>query len=245
MTPFVAEFSGTALMMLLGNGVVANAILGRTKGHHGGAILITVGWALAVFAAVSTVGSFSGAHLNPAITMALALCGKFKWSLVPVYVCAQMLGACFGAILVWLVYRPHFACTSDQETKRAVFCTSPAIRSTWDNLLAEIIATFVLVFVVLFLAAASIGLGALDAVPVSLLVLAIGASLGGPTGYAINPARDLAPRLMHALLPMPGGKGHSDWGYAWIPVVGPLIGAALAALLYSLLRGPVAALPVH
>jgi glycerol uptake facilitator protein len=243
MTPFVGELTGTALMMLLGNGVVANVVLARTKGHGGGTIVITFGWAMAVFAAVSTVGTFSGAHLNPAITLALALTGKFQWNLVPSYIAAQFLGACLGAFLVWLVYRPHFGATENRDDKLAVFCTSPGIRAPLDNLLSEIVGTFVLVFVVLFLAAASFGLGALDALPVSLLVLAIGVSLGGPTGYAINPARDLGPRLMHALLPIPAGKRDSDWTYAWIPVLGPLLGAALAASLYLLLRGHATALP--
>jgi len=237
MTPFVGELTGTALMMLLGNGVVANVLLARTKGHGGGTIVITLGWAMAVFAAVSTVGTVSGAHLNPAITLGLAFAGKFQWSRVPAYMATQFLGACLGAFLVWLVYRRHFGATENRDDKLAVFCTSPSIRAPWDNLLSEILGTFVLVFVVLFFAAASVGLGALDAFPVSLLVLGIGMSLGGTTGYAINPARDLGPRLMHAWLPMPGGKRDSDWGYAWIPIIGPLLGAALAAGLYLLLHG--------
>ena len=236
MTPFVGELTGTALMMLLGNGVVANVVLARTKGHGGGTIAITFGWAMAVFAAVSTVGTFSGAHLNPAVTVGLALAGKFRWHLVPAYIAAQIIGACLGAFLVWLVYRRHFGATENRDDKLAVFCTSPSIRAPLDNLVAEVVGTFVLVFVVLFLAAASFGLGALDALPVSLLVLGIGLSLGGPTGYAINPARDFGPRLMHALLPMPAGKRDSDWSYAWIPIVGPLLGAALAASLYLLLK---------
>lgn len=236
MTPFAGELIGTALMMLLGNGVVANVLLAHTKGHGGGAILVTVGWAVAVFAAVSTVAAASGAHLNPAITLALAVTGRFPWTLVPGYVAAQFLGASLGALLVWLVYRPHFGASHNPDDKLAVFCTSPGIRSPFDNLVAEIVGTFVLVFVVLFLAAASVGLGSLDALPVSILVLAIGVSLGGPTGYAINPARDLGPRLMHALLPLRGGKRDSDWGYAWVPVVGPLLGGSLAAGVYLLLR---------
>jgi glycerol uptake facilitator protein len=237
MTPFAGELIGTALMMLLGNGVVANVLLAHTKGHGGGTIVITVGWAVAVFAAVSTVAAASGAHLNPAITLALAVAGKFQWRLVPAYFAAQFLGACLGAFLVWLVYRRHFDATDDRDAKLAVFCTSPAIRAPLDNLMTEIIGTFVLVFVVLFLAAASVGLGSLDALPVSILVLAIGVSLGGPTGYAINPARDLGPRLMHSLLPISAGRPNSDWGYAWVPVVGPLLGGVLAAGVYLLLRG--------
>ncbi len=238
MNPVAGEVIGTALMMLLGNGVVANVVLARTKGHGGGTIVITLGWAMAVFVGVSTVGAFSGAHLNPVITLSLATVGKFQWNRVPGYIAAQFFGACIGASLAWLVYRPHFGATESRDAKLAVFCTSPGIRGTFENLVAEIVGTFVLVFVVLYLAAASFGLGALDALPVSLLVLGIGMSLGGPTGYAINPARDLGPRLMHALLPMPGGKRDSDWSYAWIPVVGPLLGGSLAVGAYLLLRVP-------
>jgi len=238
MNPFLGELIGTALLILLGNGVVANVVLARTKGHGGGLIAITFGWAMAVFVSVSAVGAFSGAHLNPAVTLGLAIAGKFAWSHVPAYIAAQFLGACIGAGLVWLVYRAHFGVTPDVSDKLAVFCTSPGIRGALQNLVAEIVGSLVLVFVVLFLAVSSFGLGALDALPVGLLVLAIGLSLGGPTGYAINPVRDLGPRLMHALLPIPGGKRDSDWGYAWIPVVGPLLGGAMAAGLYLLLSDP-------
>jgi glycerol uptake facilitator protein len=238
MTPFLAEFIGTAMLILLGNGVVGNVVLAGTKGNGSGWIVITWGWGMAVFVAVFTMAAFSGAHINPAVSLGLAIAGKFDWALVPGYVTAQFLGAMLGAALVWLVYRPHFACTDDPDLKLACFCTAPAIRDPISNLISEIIGTFVLVFAVLFLAVSVFGLGALDALPVGLLVLAIGLSLGGTTGYAINPARDLGPRIIHALLPMPGGKGDSDWGYAWIPVVGPLIGAALAAGLYLLLQDP-------
>lgn len=176
--------------------------------------MITWGWGMAVFVAVFTVAAFSGAHINPAVTIALAIVGKFEWSGVPAYIAAQFLGAFIGAFLVWLFYRPHFALTEDKDLKLACFCTAPAVKDTLSNLASEIIGTFLLVFAVLFLAVSVFGLGALDALPVGLLVLAIGLGLGGTTGYAINPARDLGPRIMHAILPMPGGKRDSDWGYA-------------------------------
>lgn len=238
MTPFLGEIIGTAMLILLGDGVVANVVLNGTKGNNSGWIVITFGWAMAVFVAVSMVGVFSGAHLNPAVTVGLAIAGKFDWALVPSYILAQFIGAFIGAALVWLVYRPHFAATEDRDAKLAVFCTGPAIRDVASNLISEIVGTFALVITVLFLAVSTFGLGALDALPVGLLVLGIGLSLGGTTGYAINPARDLGPRIMHAILPMPGGKRDSDWGYAWIPVVGPLIGGTLAALLYLALQDP-------
>ena len=193
---------------------------------------------MAVFVAVFSVAAFSGAHLNPAVSVGLAIAGKFAWAKVPLYVLAQFLGAFIGSFLVWLIYRQHFAITEDKDLKLACFCTGPALRSAPNNLISEIVGTFVLVYAVLFLAVSVFGLGALDALPVGLLVLAIGLSLGGTTGYAINPARDLGPRIIHALLPMPGGKRDSDWGYAWIPVVGPLIGAGLAAVLYLVLADP-------
>ena len=242
MTPFIAEIIGTMLLILLGDGVVANVVLRGTKGAASGWIVITLGWGMAVFVGVFAVAFYSGAHLNPAVTVGLAAAGKFPWADVPLYVAAQFVGAALGAVLVWLHYRLHFAATVDADAKLAVFCTGPAIRSTGTNFLSEVIGTFVLVFGVLYLAAPNVagmdgaqgGLGALDALPVGLLVLAIGLSLGGTTGYAINPARDLSPRLMHALLPIPG-KRDSDWGYAWIPVAGPLAGGVLAALLYLLL----------
>lgn len=238
MTPFFGELIGTALLILLGNGVVANVLLSGTKGQNGGWIVIVWGWGMAVFVAVFTVAAFSGAHLNPAVSVGLAVAGKFEWGQVPAYVLAQFIGAMIGALLVWLTYWPHFARTEDPDLKLACFCTGPAVRNAPSNLFSEIIGAFVLVFAVLFLAVSVFGLGALDALPVGLLVLAIGLSLGGTTGYAINPARDLGPRIVHALLPMPGGKRDSDWGYAWVPVVGPLIGAGLAGLLYLLLQDP-------
>lgn len=237
MTPFLGELIGTTILLLLGNGVVANVVLSDTKGQGAGWIVIAWGWAMAVFVAVFTVAAFSGAHLNPAVTLALAIAGKFAWGDVPGYIAAQFLGGALGATLVWLVYRDHFARTEDADLKLAVFCTGPAIRNPVSNLVSEIVGTFVLAFAVLFLAVAVFGLGGLDALPVGLLVLAIGLSLGGTTGYAINPARDLAPRIMHAILPIPG-KRDSDWSYAWIPVAGPVIGAILAALAYLVLQDP-------
>lgn len=239
MSPYIAEFIGTAILLLLGDGVVANVVLNRTKGHGSGWIVITFGWGMAVFVAVFTMASFSGAHINPAVTVGLAMAGKFSWGLVPGYIGAQMLGAAFGALLVWLVYRDHFAVTDDPGAQLAVFSTGPEIRGTVSNAVSEVVGTFVLVFAVLYLAAPNIagpqgsvgGLGALDALPVGLLVLAIGLSLGGTTGYAINPARDLGPRVVHALVPIPG-KGSSDWGYAWIPVLAPVVGGVVAALAY-------------
>ncbi|MFC5476203.1 MIP/aquaporin family protein [Paraherbaspirillum soli] len=233
MTPLLAEFIGTTLLVLLGNGVVANVILNKTKGNGGGLIVITVGWAMAVFVGVFVAAAASGAHLNPAVTIALAVAGKFAWAGVPAYVASQMLGGMMGAFLVWLIYRNHFEHTDDGDTKLAVFCTGPAIRNIFSNLVSEVIGTFVLVYCVLSIASPKFGLGALDALPVALLVMAIGVSLGGTTGYAINPARDLGPRLMHAILPIPG-KRDSDWGYAFVPVLGSILGGVLAALLHNL-----------
>ena len=234
MTPFVSELTGTALLIILGDGVVANVILNRTKGNNGGLISITLGWAIAVFVGVYVTASSSGAHLNPAVTIALASIGKFEWSLVPVYLAAQLFGAMLGAGIVWLVYRQHFNETSDAATKLGVFCTSPSINSPFDNILSEFIGTFVFILSILFITKSQTSLGSLDALPVALLVLGIGLSLGGPTGYAINPARDLGPRIMHALLPIKN-KGGSDWGYSWVPVVGPILGGVLAAWVWRLL----------
>ncbi|KIC65052.1 MIP/aquaporin family protein [Chryseobacterium taiwanense] len=242
MTPFVAEIIGTMLMILLGNGVVANVVLKDTKGNNSGWIVITTAWALAVFVGVTVAGPVSGAHLNPAVTLGLAFAGKFSWDLVPTYIAGEMIGAMLGAFLVWLFNKDHFAITEDEGAKLACFSTGPAIRKPLSNIISEIIGTFVLVFVIFHFAdpsvtlhndpTAKIGLGSVGALPVTLLVWAIGLSLGGTTGYAINPARDLGPRIMHAILPI---KGNSDWGYAWIPITGPIIGAALAAILYCLI----------
>jgi glycerol uptake facilitator len=239
----IAEFIGTFLLILLGNGVVANVVLKDTKGHDGGWIVISLGWGLGVFVGVSVAGPVSGAHINPAVTLGLAVAGKFAWSQVIPYILAQMAGAAAGAGTVWLFYRHHFNRTEDPGTQLGCFSTGPAIRKPLNNLISEIIGTFVLIFVILYIAEpsitlgvdadAKIGLGTLGALPVALLVTAIGLSLGGTTGYAINPARDLGPRIMHALLPM-NHKGSSDWEYAWIPVAGPIIGAAVAAGLFLL-----------
>ncbi len=237
MTPFIAEIIGTFLLILLGGGVVANVVLEKTKSADPGWLVITTAWGLAVFIGVVVAGPYSGAHLNPAVSIGLAIAGKFEWVLVPSYVLAQFIGAMLGSLIVWIMYKDHFDLTENQETKRAVFCTAPAIRNPLSNIISEIIGAFVLVFVVLYFTNASltetntpIGLGSLGALPVAFLVWSIGLSLGGTTGYAINPARDLGPRIMHAILPIKG-KGSSDWSYAWVPVVGPIIGAALAAFL--------------
>lgn len=235
MSPIFAEISGTALLLLLGDGVVANVLLHKAKGNQGGWIVISLGWSMAVFVGVYVSATYSGAHLNPAVTIGLAMAGKFAWSKVAGYIAAQMLGAAIGAFLVWISYRKHFDATSDADLKLMVFCTMPNIRNYVHNLVTETIATFVLVFGVLYIIAPHSSLGALDALPVALLILAIGLSLGGPTGYAINPARDLGPRIIHAILPIPG-KRDSDWSYAWVPIVGPIIGAVLAALLYRMLQ---------
>ncbi|MCH8567016.1 MAG: aquaporin family protein [Balneolales bacterium] len=253
MSPFVAEFIGTAILILLGNGVVANVVLNQTKGNNSGWIVITFGWGMAVFTAVFVVGQFSGAHINPAVTVGLATAGLFDWAQVPAFVAAQVLGAFTGAVLVWLAYKDHFAATEDGPAKLAVHSTGPAIRNLPMNTVTEIIGTIMLVFGVFYLASpgfmtadgqmleaivingqeVGFGLGSLSALPVGLLVLGIGLSLGGPTGYAINPARDLGPRIAHAVLPIPN-KGDSDWGYSWVPIVGPIIGAVIAALLFGL-----------
>ncbi|ANE49485.1 MIP/aquaporin family protein [Flavisolibacter tropicus] len=236
MSIFISELIGTALLILLGNGVVANVVLNKTKGNNGGWIVITFGWAIAVFVGVFVAAKNSGAHLNPAVTVAMSFLKKIPLETVPLYFAGQFGGAMLGAFLVWLLYRHHFTSTADAGLKLAVFATGPAIRDTTSNLISEIVGTFVLVFSVLYIAAPSSSLGALDALPVALLVLGIGLSLGGTTGYAINPARDLGPRIMHALLPI-NGKGSSDWSYSWIPVVGPIIGAILAALAFSAVAG--------
>ena len=238
MSPFLAELVGTMILITLGDGVAANVVLNKTKGNNAGWIVITTGWAMAVTIGVYATNSISGAHLNPAVTIGLAAIGKFSWALVPGYVTAQMLGAFLGSVLVWLAYLPHWSATTDQGAKLAVFSTGPAIRNTVANLITEIIGTAVLVCGVLAI------LRPENLVPnsgfekgfapflVGLLVWSIGLSLGGPTGYAINPARDLGPRIAHALLPI-AGKGGSDWGYAWIPVVGPIIGGVLGAMFFK------------
>jgi glycerol uptake facilitator protein len=242
MSAFSAELIGTMLLILLGCGVVANVILTGTKGNNAGWIVITTGWALAVFTGVVIAGPYSGAHLNPAVTIGLAIAEKFEWNQVGIYIAAQLIGAVLGAFLTWLVYRDHFNATTNPDTQLSVFSTGPAIRNTTFNLISEIIGTFVLIFVVCYFTDdakrypnAPTGLGSLGALPVAFIVWAIGLSLGGTTGYAINPARDLGPRIAHALLPMKH-KGSSNWKYAWIPVIGPILGAAIAAFLYILLK---------
>ena len=232
MTPFIAEFTGTALLVVIGDGVVANVSLHRTKGNNGGLIAITFGWAIAVFLGVYAASGGSDAHLNPAVTIAMAAIGKLDWALVPTYIGAQMLGAMTGALLVWVSYRQHFNATEDPATQLGVFCTSPSIKKPADNIISEIIGTFIFMIGILFITKSQSSLGALDALPVALLILGIGLGLGGPTGYAINPARDLGPRIMHAILPM-RNKGGSDWAYSWIPVLGPIIGAVLAGFVWQ------------
>jgi glycerol uptake facilitator protein len=241
MNEIIAEFIGTMLLVLLGNGVVANVLLKDTKGHEGGWIVITIGWGLGVFVGVAVAGPVSGAHINPAVTIGLAAAGLFPWNSVLPYIIAQILGGAAGAFLVWLFYYHHFNRTTDPGVKLACYSTGPAIRRYGSNMISEIIGTFVLIFVILYISEPFVdmgdgqqikmGLGTLGALPVALLVTAIGLSLGGTTGYAINPARDLGPRIMHAILPM-NHKGGSDWSYSWIPVAGPLAGALIASALF-------------
>jgi glycerol uptake facilitator protein len=233
MNAFFAEFFGTAIIIVFGGGVVANVLLDKTKGHNSGWIVITFGWAVGVFTGVLIAAPISGAHLNPAVTLALVLANKFSLSLLPAYMCAQLLGAMFGAFLVWLAYKKHFDATENADYKLAIFCTAPNIRSYWYNIATEVIGTYVLALAVLYMAEPEVGLGSLNALPVAIVVLGLGLSLGGPTGYAINPARDLGPRLMHFFLPIPN-KRNSDWGYSWVPILGPMAGAAIAAGMYLL-----------
>lgn len=232
MTTFVAELIGTSLLVVIGNGVVANVVLPKTKGHGGGLLAICFGWGLAVFIGVYATASVSGAHLNPAVTIAMATAGKFSWNDVPMYLAAQLLGAMLGAFLVWASYREHFNASDDASLKLASFSTGPSISNPLQNLFTEILATAVFILAILFMTKADHSLGSLDALPVALLVMGIGLGLGGPTGWAINPARDLGPRIMHAILPIKN-KGASNWSYSWIPVLGPIIGALIAVMLYE------------
>jgi glycerol uptake facilitator protein len=237
MSPLLAEMLGTMILVLLGDGVVANVVLKRTKGHDSGWIVITTGWALAVTIAVYSVGSISGAHLNPAVTLGLATIGTFPWANVPGYIAAQVAGAFLGGVIVWLTYLPHFAETEDPVAKLAVFSTVPALRRPSNNAFTEMVGTFILVLGILaVLSPANLTQGSewargFGPALVGAIVWSIGISLGGPTGYAINPARDLGPRLAHAALPI-AGKGGSDWAYAWVPIAGPLVGGVLGALAY-------------
>jgi glycerol uptake facilitator protein len=243
MEAYIGEFIGTMILIILGDGVVAGVLLRNSKAENSGWIVITFGWGMAVAVAVYCVGQFSGAHINPAVTIGLAASGQFDWALVPGYIIAQFIGAFIGAVIVWLAYLAHWGETEDEGLKLGVFCTAPAIYNTPANIITEIIGTFVLVFGVSGIianagavggqAATVIGSG-LNPLLVGLLVLGIGLSLGGPTGYAINPARDLGPRIAHAVLPI-AGKGGNDWGYSWIPVVGPIIGGILGGVLFVLL----------
>jgi glycerol uptake facilitator protein len=232
MTPFVAELLGTTLLVTIGNGVVANIVLPKTKGNNGGLVAIVFGWMIAVFVGVYVTADSSGAHLNPAVTIALAAAGKFSWALVPSYLLAQIIGAMLGAFIVWMIYKDHLNESESAEDQLAVFSTGPSIRRLPQNFITETLATFVFVLGVLFIKPAANNLGAMGALPVALLVGGIGFGLGGPTGWAINPVRDLGPRIMHFLLPIKG-KGPSDWGYAPIPVFGPIVGGILAAIIYA------------
>jgi glycerol uptake facilitator protein len=237
MSAFMAELVGTMLLVLLGDGVVAAVVLNKTKAQNSGWMVITTGWALAVAMAVYSVGRISGAHLNPAITLGLAAIGRFSWGAVPIYMAAQLLGAFLGAVIVWLAYLAHWPVTEDKSLKLVVFSTMPAIRRLPMNLLTEIIGTFVLMFGVLaILANAAPAQSGLFPLLVGFLVWSIGLSLGAPTGYAINPARDLGPRLAHALLPI-AGKGDSDWSYSWVPILGPVLGGVGGAWAYVKLFG--------
>ncbi len=242
MSPYLAEVLGTMILIILGDGVVANILLSKSKGQDlsggwpssSGWMVITTGWGLAVAVAVYAVGWISGAHINPAVTIGLAVIGAFPWAQVPGYIIAQMVGGFLGGVIVWLAYLPHWAETEDKVLKRAVFCTIPNIRNYPLNTLCEIIGTFVLLLGVVTITNPNNNLsGGLAPVLIGFLVWSIGLSLGGPTGYAINPARDLGPRIAHAVLPI-AGKGDSDWGYSWVPVVGPVIGGILGTLLYLL-----------
>lgn len=233
MMSFLGEFIGTMLLIIFGGGVVAGVILKGTKSENSGWIVITTGWGLGVVVAIYAAASLSGAHLNPAVTIALASVGDFEWTKVPLYILAQMLGAFTGAVIVWIHYLPHWKETKDPATQLAVFSTGPAIRSTWANLVSEIIGTFILVFAIFAIGSNKFTEG-LNPLVIGGLVIAIGLSLGGTTGYAINPARDLGPRIAHFILPIIG-KGKSDWSYSWIPVVGPILGGALGALIYKAL----------
>lgn len=235
MSIFLSEFIGTALLLAFGNGVVANVVLNKTKGNNSGWMVIAFGWAIAVFVGVYVAAKYSGAHLNPAVTIALLYLKKISWDVVPQYLGGQLLGAMAGSVIVWFSYLQHYKATENAGLILATFATSPAIKNSGYNFLTEFLATFVFVLSVLFIVAPSNSLGALDALPVALLVLGIGLSFGGPTGYAINPVRDLGPRIMHQLLPI-SRKGSSNWKYALVPIIGPLAGGLLAAIIFNLIN---------
>lgn len=246
MSPFIAEIFGTMLLILIGNGVVANVVLDKTKGNDGGWLLINLAWGFAVYVGVVVAGPYSGAHLNPAVTIGLAVAGKFALGQVLPYIAAQCIGATLGCVLYWTMYRDHYQVTEDTAGKLATFATGPEIRNTFPNLMSELLGTFVLLTGVFFITDPSfemedgrkmiMGLGSVGALPIALFVTVIGMGLGGTTGYAINPVRDFIPRVMHSILPL-GKKGDSDWGYAWIPIVGPILGAVVAAGIYMVLVG--------
>ncbi|TRM13117.1 aquaporin family protein [Lentibacillus cibarius] len=231
MSEFLAELIGTMVLIILGGGVVGGVLLKKSKAEGTGWVLITIGWGLGVAMGVYAVGQFTGAHINPAVTLGFAAAGEFPWGKVPLYISAQMIGAFIGAVIVFFNYLPHWRETEDKGAKLAVFSTDPAIRSPFSNLVSEMIGTFVLLMGLMFIGANNIAEG-LNPLIVGLLIVAIGMSLGGTTGYAINPARDLGPRIAHALLPIPG-KGGSDWGYAWIPIIGPILGGVYGAVFYN------------
>jgi len=233
MSPYLAEFLGTMLLIILGNGVVAGVVLKGTKSENAGWLTIVIGWGLAVTLAIYAVGRISGAHLNPAVTLALFVNRDFPGEQVLGYMLAQFAGAFAGSIIVWLHFLPHWERTENAGTKLAVFCTGPAIRNTISNLISEIIGTTILVLAILFIGGNNFAEG-LNPIVIGSLIISIGLSLGGTTGFAINPARDLAPRIAHFILPIPG-KGSSDWSYSWIPVVGPLLGGLLGSWLFKIL----------
>ena len=241
MSPLIAELIGTMLLILIGNGVVANVVLDKTKGHGGGWLLINLAWGLAVYVGVVVAGPYSGAHLNPAVSVGLAIAGKFATTQILPYIIAQSIGAALGSLLLWVMYRDHYLTTENTAAKLGTFATGPAIKNNFPNLMSELIGTFVLLTGVFFITDPSfemeegrkiiMGLGSVGALPIALFVTVIGMSLGGTTGYAINPVRDFIPRLMHSILPL-GKKGSSEWGYSWIPIIGPLLGAVVAAILF-------------
>lgn len=233
------EFTGTFVLVLLGCGVVACVSLRKSKGEGAGWVVVTLAWGLAVMCGVLIAGPYTGAHLNPAVTLGLAAAGKFPWEYVLPYIVSQIAGGILGAVIVYVFYKDHFDATAEAETKLGVFATIPAIKNYRRNMICEIVGTFILVLVILFMGdkenSSEVGLGSVGALPVALLVVVIGMSLGGTTGYAINPARDLGPRIAHAILPIKG-KGSSQWSYSWVPIVGPLLGGVLAALLYLMIK---------